>query len=188
MSIYKGNNLIAGSGLNIDLTPDPIPTEGSPRHVMSGGVYNALLTKEDAANKTTVVDANSTDDQYPSAKAVYDALGDLDPVDIEYARDLYTPDWSKAGTIPSSVLLLGFTAPARGIIIGSTMPKDVGGGVITLNGITISYGNTGAAVSNSASSIAYVNTPVVAGDIIKSNVSMMLGSNFSLFFVPYKRQ
>ena len=46
MSIYKGDNLIAGSGLNIDLIPDPIPTEGSPRHVMSGGVYDALLLKK----------------------------------------------------------------------------------------------------------------------------------------------
>ena len=185
MGIYKGNNLIAGPVLNTDLTPDPIPTEGSPRHVMSGGVYNALLTKEDAANKTTVVDANSTDDQYPSAKAVYDALGTREPANIEYARDLYTPDWSKAGTIPSSVLLLGFTAPARGIIIGSTMPKDVGGGVIALNGIVIGYTFKNTAVQFQAINIML---SVVAGDIIRSNVSMTLEANFNLFFVPYKAQ
>lgn len=57
-----------------DLTPDAVPTDGSQHSVMSGGVYNALLTKENVGNKVTTVDATATDDQYPSAKAVYDAL------------------------------------------------------------------------------------------------------------------
>ena len=57
-----------------DLTPDAVPTDDSQHTVMSGGVYDALLTKEDVANKVTTVDATSTDDQYPSAKAVYDTL------------------------------------------------------------------------------------------------------------------
>ena len=185
MSIYKGDNLIAGSGLDIDLTPDPIPTEGSPRHVMSGGVYGALLTKEDAANKTTVVDASSTDDQYPSAKAVYDALGDLDPVDIEYARDLYAPDWTKAAVITSDALLLGFTAPKRGIFIGSTIPYDVGNGFIALNNIIIGSGKLS---TTDNSQLIYVSVPVAAGDVIKSNVRMLLNTQFSICFVPYKRQ
>ena len=185
MSIYKGDNLIASSGLNIDLTPDPIPTEGSPRHVMSGGVYAALLLKEDAANKTTVVDASSTDDQYPSAKAVYDALGDLEPVDIGYARDLYAPDWSRAVVITQAALLLGYTAPKRGIVIGFTMPDDtVTTGYITLNGIPIARG----AWSAERVSEAYVNTPVSSGDVIKSSVRMTINSDYVIYFVPYKRQ
>ena len=57
-----------------DLTPDAVPTDDSQHTVMSGGVYDALLTKEDVANKVTTIDATSTDDQYPSAKVVYDAL------------------------------------------------------------------------------------------------------------------
>ena len=57
-----------------DLTPDAVPTDGSQHTVMSGGVYDALLTKEDVANKVTTIDAASTDSQYPSAKAVYDTL------------------------------------------------------------------------------------------------------------------
>lgn len=57
-----------------DLTPDAVPTDGSQHSVMSGGVYNALLTKENVGNKVTTVDATATDDQYPSAKAVHDAL------------------------------------------------------------------------------------------------------------------
>ena len=57
-----------------DTTPDAVPTDGSQHSVMSGGVYDALLTKENVDNKVTTVDATATDDQYPSAKAVYDAL------------------------------------------------------------------------------------------------------------------
>ena len=187
MSIYKGDNLIAGSGLNIDLTPDAVATEVSPRHVMSGGVYNALLTKEDAANKTTVVDSSSTNDQYPSAKAVYDALGGLalDPVDIEYARGLYTPDWTKANVITSDALLLGYPAPKRGIFVGCTVPYDIGAGLITLNGILIADGKRSSA---GGGELAYVSISVLTGDIIKSSVRMQLDTTFTILFIPYKRQ
>lgn len=185
MSIYKGNDLVAGSGLNIDLTSDPVPTEGSPRHVMSGGVYSALLTKEDTINKTTIVDANATDDQYPSAKAVYDALGDLEPVDIEYARDLYAPDWSQVVTISQSALLSGYTAPKRGIFVGSTIPQaSPGTGHIILNGINIAYGY----ILNEDVRVAYVNTPVAAGDVIKSDMLMVQDGFYKIYFIPYKRQ
>ena len=186
MSIYKGDNLITGPVLNIDLIPDAVPTEGSPRHVMSGGVYTALLTKEDAANKTTVVDASSTDDQYPSAKAVYDALGTLDPVDIEYARDLYAPDWSQAGVITSDALLLGYRAPKRGIFMGSTIPYDIGsGGYIAINGLKIGYGSKITAISGH---VIPISLSVVAGDVIQSSVRMQLDTDFSIFFIPYKAQ
>ena len=90
----KGTN-VAWDGtewdaLGGDLIPDAVPTEGSLHSVMSGGVYDALLPKEDAANKTTVVDASSTDDQYPSAKAVYDALEDLEPIPPGFIQNIDT--------------------------------------------------------------------------------------------------
>ena len=185
MSICKGDNLIAGPVLDTDVALDPIPTEGSLRHVMSGGVYDALLPKEDVANKTTVVDSSSTNDQYPSAKAVYDALGGLEPANIEYARDLYTPDWTKANVITSDALLLGYPAPKRGIFIGSTVPYDLETGLITLNGLPIGY-------SVKTTAIDYypipINLSVSTGDIIKSSVRMQLDTTFIIRFVPYKRQ
>ena len=73
-----------------DLVPDAVPTDGSQHTVMSGGVYDALLTKEDAANKVTTVDVTATDDQYPSAKAVYDALEGLEPVPPGFVQNVDT--------------------------------------------------------------------------------------------------
>ena len=187
MSIYKGNDLVANSELNIDLTPDAVPTKDSPSAVMSSGVYNALLTKEDTTNKTIVVDASSTNDQYPSAKAVYDVLGDLDPVNIEYARDLYAPDWSHAIPIPQMDLFYGYAAPKRGIFIGSTIPQSVeagGDGHIRLNGIVLGFGFI---YGNDVRSV-YVNIPVSPGDVIKSDSIMVRDGFYTIYFVPYKRQ
>lgn len=43
-------------------------------------VNGALDTKQNITNLTTTIDANSTDTQYPSAKAVYDLIGDCNTV------------------------------------------------------------------------------------------------------------
>ena len=73
-----------------DLTPDTVPTDGSQHSVMSGGVYDALLTKEDVANKVTTIDVTATDEQYPSAKAVHDALKDLEPIPPGFIQNVDT--------------------------------------------------------------------------------------------------
>ena len=70
-----------------DTMPDAVPTDGSQHSVMSGGVYDALLTKENVANKVTTVDATATNDQYPSAKAVYDAL---EPISEGFVQNVDT--------------------------------------------------------------------------------------------------
>ena len=185
MGIYKGNDLVASSGFNIDFTSDAVPTKSSQGTVMSGGVYNALLTKEDTANKTTVVDASSTNDQYPSAKAVYDALVDLDPVNIEYARDLYAPDWPQAVPILQMELFNGYTAPKRGIFVGSTIPQtSPGEGHIRLNGIVLGYGY----ILGEDVRAAVINIPVLPGDVIKSDYVMVQDGFYTIYFVPYKRQ
>ena len=183
MSVYKGDKFIVGSAP--DLTPDAVPTEGSQQPVMSGGVYNALLTKEDTTNKTTVVDASSTDNQYPSAKAVYDALRIREPANIEYARGLYAPDWSQAVVIPQSVLQSGYTAPKRGIFVGSTIPQTSPGiSLITVNGIQMGIGYIVAQDVRAA----VINIPVSPGDVIKSGYPMVQDANHAIYFVPYKRQ
>jgi len=55
---------------NIDATP----IQNSTALVESGGVYSALLNKENSSNKVTSLSSSSTNTQYPSAKAVYDAI------------------------------------------------------------------------------------------------------------------
>lgn len=69
---------------------DPVPTNGSSNAVASGGVFTALEAKEDVANKVTALDAASTDDQYPSAKCVYDALEDLEPIPPGFVQNVDT--------------------------------------------------------------------------------------------------
>ena len=185
MSIYKGDNLVAGSGLSVNFTLDTVPTKDSSRHVMSGGVYNALLTKEAAANKTTAINASSTDVQYPSAKAVHDALENHEPVNIEYARDLYAPDWSQAVVIPQMELFNGYTAPKRGIFVGSTIPQtSPGEGHIRLNGIVLGYGY----ILGEDVRVVYVNTPASPGDVLKSDYVMVQDGHYTIYFIPYKRQ
>ena len=90
----KGTN-VAWDGtewdsLSGEVTPDTVPTDGSQHSVMSGGVYDALLTKENVDNKVTTVDATATDDQYPSAKAVYNALKDLEPIPPGFVKNVDT--------------------------------------------------------------------------------------------------
>lgn len=208
MSIYKGNNLVAGSGLSVNFTPDAVPTEGSQHVIMSGGMYDALLTKETTTNKTTTINASSTDGQYPSAKAVYDALGNHVTINIDYARDLYAPDWSQAVTISQDALLSGYTVPKRGIFVGSTIPfAERGAGHITLNGVVIGYGfisgpdfvTGGGGVSGPGPGggipypgadirVAYVNTPASPGDVLKSDFPMLQDGHYTIYFIPYKRQ
>ena len=203
MSVYKGDNLVAGSGFSVNFTPDTVPTKDSQHSIMSGGMYDALLTKEATANKTTVVDSSSTNDQYPSAKAVHDALAKHEPIDIDYARNLYAPDWSQAVTIPQDVLMHGYTVPKRGIFVGSTIPfSSIGAGHITLNGVVIGYGFiSGPDITSGPVSspndvpypgadvrVAYVNTPASPGDVLKSDFPMLQDGHYTIYFVPYKRQ
>ena len=191
MSVYKGDNLVAGSGFSVNFTPDTVPTKDSQHSIMSGGMYDALLTKEAIANKTTTIDASSTDGQYPSAKAVHDALAKHEPIDIDYARNLYAPDWSQAVTIPQDVLVHGYTVPKRGIFVGSTIPQHIGSAIesvsvahIRLNGVTIGFGY----ILYEDVRVAYVNTPASPGDVLKSDSPTVQDGHYTIYFIPYKRQ
>ena len=184
MSVYKGDKIISGPA-DSDFIPDAVPTEGSQHPVTSGGVYNALLTKEDTTNKTTAINASSTNDQYPSARAVYNALKGREPVNIEYARNLYAPDWSQAVVIPQDVLMHGYTAPKRGIFVGSTIPQPPFGiSLVTVNGIQMGIGYIVAEDIRAA----VINIPVLPGDVLKSGTLMVQDGNHAIYFVPYKSQ
>lgn len=80
-----------GSGTAIDIQDsritgvDSTPTSGSGNVITSGGVYNALQNVtpsgvELTANKVTSLSSSSTDTQYPSAKAVYSLVGNIESV------------------------------------------------------------------------------------------------------------
>lgn len=190
MSIYKGDKLVVGSVLDAELTPDVVPTEGSQHPITSGGVYDALLTKESVANKVTTVDETATGSQYPSAKAVYKALRALEPVNIEHARNLYAPDWSKAVVISQTTLLHGYTAPKRGIFIGSSVPQTAPGiSLVTINGIQMGFGFTiGKDMYAQDVRPAVIDVSVSPGDVIKSSGLMVQDGNHAFYFVPYKMQ
>lgn len=53
-----------------------------------------LASKEDLSNKVTTVDGSSTDDQYPSAKAVYEAI----PTKVDYSNTPFTGTCSTAAS------------------------------------------------------------------------------------------
>lgn len=81
ISLHK----IAKTGSYDDLNNKPtIPTttssvtSGSSAALTSGGAYSALSEKEDTSNKVTSISSSSTDTQYPSARAVYTQIGNVE--------------------------------------------------------------------------------------------------------------
>lgn len=48
--------------------------DGSGLQYILEKLYNKFLEKEDKSNKVVSISSSSTDDEYPSAKAVYDAI------------------------------------------------------------------------------------------------------------------
>lgn len=77
VSILGVTGTYEGSGGGGSITIDSTPTSGSSNAVSSGGVYTALAGKENTSNKVTSLSSSSTDAQYPSAKCVYDIVGDI---------------------------------------------------------------------------------------------------------------
>lgn len=78
ISLHK----VAKTGAYNDLVGAPTTTSsvtsGSDALLTSGGAYSALSEKEDTSNKVTSISSSSTDTQYPSAKAVYTQIGNVE--------------------------------------------------------------------------------------------------------------
>ena len=54
------------------------PSGGIPASDIASGVIPDVSGKESTSNKVTSLSASSTDTQYPSAKCVYDLVGDIE--------------------------------------------------------------------------------------------------------------
>ena len=75
MTIRVGNNIIAGHG---SVTVDSVMSSTSENPVQNKVIYVALNNKQDTSNLVTSISSSSTDAQYPSAKCVYDIVGDIE--------------------------------------------------------------------------------------------------------------
>lgn len=70
------------------ISPHLLPSVGTGnakkvlRIKADGTGYNldSLSDKEDTSNKVTAISASSTDSQYPSAKCIYNIVGDIETV------------------------------------------------------------------------------------------------------------
>ena len=68
------------SGASAGATAYQKPSTGIPASDLAAGVIPDTSTFEVASNKVTSLSSSSTDTQYPSAKCVYDMIGDIESV------------------------------------------------------------------------------------------------------------
>lgn len=78
MTIRVGNNIIAGHLSGGTITVDSAISNTSENPVQNKVIYTALSGKQDMSNLVTSVSSASTDSQYPSAKLLYDTVGDIE--------------------------------------------------------------------------------------------------------------
>ena len=94
---------LAGYGI----TADTLPTENSTNPVESGGIYDALEGKEDISNKISAITANSTNDEYPSAAAVWSLITTLqDSISGLSARVAELENRTSPTTVRDNILVL----------------------------------------------------------------------------------
>jgi hypothetical protein len=56
------------------------PSTGIPAFDIESGVIPDISGKENISNKVASISSSSTDTQYPSAKCVYDLVGDIETI------------------------------------------------------------------------------------------------------------
>lgn len=78
---------------------DTSPVSGSAKVITSGGVYTALASKENTANKVTSLSSSSNNTQYPSALTVYNAIRGLTEAEYVPVSSLPTASASTKGKI-----------------------------------------------------------------------------------------
>ena len=114
---------LAGYGI----TADTLPTENSTNPVESGGIYDALEGKEDISNKISAITANSTNDEYPSAAAVWSLITTLqDSISGLSARVAELENGTSPTTVRDNILVLQ-SGQMNGTIlepVGATIGQD----------------------------------------------------------------
>ena len=55
-------------------------SEGVTYKITKANLFSGLTNIEYTTNKTTSISSSSTDEQYPSAKAVYTVIGDIESI------------------------------------------------------------------------------------------------------------
>ena len=114
---------LAGYGI----TADTLPTENSTNPVESGGIYDALEGKEDISNKISAITANSTNDEYPSAAAVWSLITTLqDSISGLSARVAELENRTSPTTVRDNILVLQ-SGQMNGTIlepVGATIGQD----------------------------------------------------------------
>lgn len=108
-TLVSGSNIktingssILGSGdiqVQTSITTDSTPESGSTNPIESGGVYTALASKENTANKVTSLSSSSNNTQYPSALTVYNAIRGLTEAEYVPVSSLPTASASTMGKI-----------------------------------------------------------------------------------------
>lgn len=79
---YLGTNQIGGGGsgsggiTEIDMNGSPVSVVNGVANL--GTVITDVSGKENASNKVTSLSSSSTDTQYPSAKCVYNMVGNIE--------------------------------------------------------------------------------------------------------------
>ena len=76
-SVNETIELDAGGGGG-SITVDSVMSSTSENPVQNKVIYVALNNKQDTSNLVTSISSSSTDAQYPSAKCVYDIVGDIE--------------------------------------------------------------------------------------------------------------
>lgn len=74
------NEIYGGGGGQPTISVDSALSPTSTNPVQNRAIYNELTNKENVSNKVTSISSLSTNDEYPTAKCVFDIIGDVESI------------------------------------------------------------------------------------------------------------